>query len=132
MNELIVFAVQLGISLSMSLIVLYLIKPYLKDVLSDTCGTEHSAMFWVSFTQLMMIIAPLVIVMFFSVVDRNLLMMSQPAYILKLTLLQTLTGEFVGLIFVGRTINRAINTTVEENRAAIYLQNTSTTETVQA
>jgi len=132
MNELIVFGIQLGIALSMSLLVLFLIKPFLKDVLVDTCGTEHSAMFWVRFTQLMMIIAPLVIVIFFAGVDVNQLVLTQPAYILKQTLLQTLLGEFIGLIFVGRIIYRAINTTVELTRAEINQQNSSSAETAQA
>ncbi|MFV1982721.1 MAG: hypothetical protein ACC657_04210 [Thiohalomonadales bacterium] len=121
MNELIIFGIQLFITLSMSVFIVYLLTPYLKEVLKDTCGTEHSSEFWVRFTQLMMIIAPLVIVIFFSVADAYQLGQAVPAYILKQTILQTLIGEFVGLILVGRIIYRAINTTVEHARADAQL-----------
>ena len=127
MNDLIIFLIQLFIALSMSVFIVYLLKPYLKEVLRDTCGTQHSAEFWVRFTQLMMIIAPLVIVIFFSVVDSYQLQFAQPAYILKQTILQTLIGEFVGLILVGRIIFRAINTTVEHARADAYLKSATVT-----
>jgi hypothetical protein len=116
MNELIIFGVQLFITLSMSVLIVYLLSPFLKEVLKDTCGTDHSSQFWVRFTQLMMIIAPLVIVVFFSVADAYQLRQAVPAYILKQTILQTLIGEFVGLILVGKTIYRAINTTIENAR----------------
>jgi len=129
MNELIIFGVQLFIALSMSVFIVYLLTPYLKEVLVDTCGTQHSASFWVRFTQLMMIIAPLVIVIFFSVADSYQLQQANPAYILKQTILQTLIGEFIGLILVGRIIYRAINTTVELARLSAS-QNTTATATV--
>lgn len=125
MNELSIFAVQLVIALSMSVFVLSLIKPNLKDVLKDTCGTEHSAEFWVRFTQLMMIIAPLVIVIFFSGLQSSELMLTQPAYVLKQTLLQVLVGELIGLALVGRIIYRAINTTLEFERAELNQQTNS-------
>ncbi len=113
MTELIIFAIQLFITLTMSIFIVFLLTPYLKQVLLDTCGTNHSANFWVRFTQLMMIIAPLVIVIFFSVADSNQLQLANPAYILKQTILQTLIGDFIGLILVGKIIYRAINTTME-------------------
>jgi len=119
MNELSIFAIQLVIALTMSIIVLSLIKPYLKDVLKDTCGTEHSAEFWARFTQLMMVIAPLVIVIFFSGFQSSEQILTQPAYILKQTLLQTLVGELIGLALVGRVIYRSIEVTIELQRSDI-------------
>lgn len=132
MNELSIFAVQLVIALSMSIFILILIKPYLKDVLKDTCGTEHSAEFWVRFTQLMMVIAPLVIVIFFAGLQSSEQMLNQPAYILKQTLLQTLVGELVGLAFVGRIIYRAINTTLEFERAELNQKSNVSNNTAKA
>jgi len=129
MNELIIFGIQLLIALSMSVLIIFLLTKYLKEVLTDTCGTNHSAEFWVRFTQIMMVIAPLVIVIFFSVVDSHQLMLAHPAYILKQTILQTLIGEFIGLILVGKIIYRAINTTVEHARADAVLK-TATSDTV--
>jgi len=116
MNELIIFGIQLFITLSMSVFIVYLLKPFLEGALIDTCGTQNSASFWVRFTQLMMIISPLIIVIFFSITDALQLQQGQAAYILKRTILQTLIGEFVGLILVGKIIYQAINTTVENAR----------------
>ena len=127
MNELIIFGIQLFIALAMSVFIVYLIKPYLKEVLKDTCGTQRSAEFWVRFTQLMMIISPLMIVVFFSVADPYREAFSFPIQIFKQTILQTLIGAFVGLVFVGRIIYRAINTTVEHERAYANLKITSAT-----
>ncbi len=109
----------------MSALVLALIKPYLKDVLKDTCGTEHSAEFWVRFTQLMMIITPLVIVIFFAGLNSSTEILTQPITILKQTLLQILVGELIALAIVGRVIYSAINTTLELTRAELQLQKIS-------
>ncbi len=125
MNELSFFGIQITIALSMSALVLALIKPYLKDVLKDTCGTEHSAEFWVRFTQLMMIITPLVIVIFFAGLNSSTEILTQPITILKQTLLQILVGELIALAIVGRVIYSAINTTLELTRAELQLQKIS-------
>jgi len=124
MNELIVFLVQIAIAFFMSLLVLHLLNPFLRDVLRDTCGTEHSADFWTRFTQLMMVIAPLVIVIFNAELSSGtgLLQIAKPAYILQQTMLQTLLGSLVGLMFVGRIIYRAVLETVERDRAALQPQ----------
>jgi len=132
MNELSLFGLQLIIALSISIFVLSLIKPYLKDVLKDTCGTEHSAEFWVRFTQLMMVFSPLVIVIFFAGLSTNDQSIMHLAYVLKQTLLQTLVGELIGLAFVGRIIYRAINTTLELARAELHQQNSSTNTIAKA
>lgn len=126
MNALSLFGLQLVIALSMSIFVLSLIKPFLKDVLKDTCGTEHSAEFWVRYTQLMMVFTPLVIVIFFAGLSSSDQTIMHLAYVLKQTLLQTLVGELIGLAFVGRIIYRAINTTLELARTELHLQNNST------
>ena len=125
MNELSLFGLQLVITLSISIFVLSLIKPFLKDVLKDTCGTEHSAEFWVRYTQLMMVFTPLVIVIFFAGLSSSEQTMMHLAYVLKQTLLQTLVGELIGLAFVGRIIYRAINETLELARTELHLQNHS-------
>lgn len=116
MNELVIFGIQIFITLSIGVLVVTLFKPDLIEILRDTCGATHSAKFWVRYTQLMMIIAPLVIVIYFSISDANQLIHGQVAYILKRTLLQSLAGEFIGLILVGKIIYRAINTSVENAR----------------
>ncbi len=122
MNALIIFVGQLFITLAMSVFIVYLFKPYLKEVLKDTCGTEHSAAFWVRFTSLMMIIAPLVIVLLFSVTNTHDIQLSHATQVLKQTILQALVGEFIGLILVGRIIFRAINTTIEGARIDVKSQ----------
>jgi len=132
MNELSLFGLQMVIALSISIFVLSLIKPYLKEVLKDTCGTEHSAEFWVRFTQLMMIFTPLVIVIFFAGLSTNDQSIMHLAYVLKQTLLQTLVGELIGLAFVGRIIYRAINITLELARAELQLQKHSTNTIAKA
>ena len=115
MQELIIFSLQLVIAFTISMFVVALLKPFLKDVLRDACGTEHSAAFWVRFTQLMMVISPLILVIFFSKAGSGYPVTVSHAYILKQTILLTLVGEFIGLSFVGRIIYRAIHVMLNPN-----------------
>ena len=64
MNTLSLFTIEVLLCLGISIAVIVLLKPLLRDVLIETCGTTKRADFWVMFTQLMLVISPLLIVIF--------------------------------------------------------------------
>ncbi|MES9994037.1 MAG: hypothetical protein ABW098_18965 [Candidatus Thiodiazotropha sp.] len=112
MNTLALFAIEIAISLGISLAVISLLKGLLTEVLSETCGTEKRAAFWVMFTQLMLYLAPLLIVVYFiptePVNDQNLVIA------LKDTLFYSLLGMFLGLVVIGKVIWKSIDSFVSD------------------
>ena len=93
----------LGISAGMILV----IKAKLRNVLIETCGTEARADFWLTFTQLMVLIAPLMIVIFFSPTTE--IIETDAITHLKNALFQTLFGLFTALAVTGKVIWRSIS-----------------------
>lgn len=105
-NPIIFFTIEVTLSLMICLGLIVLIKPRLRDVLHKTCGTQKRAEFWVTFTQLMMLIAPLMIVIYLAPttpVTETLLIVS-----VKNVLFQTLFGLFIALAMTGKVIWRSI------------------------
>jgi hypothetical protein len=99
----------LGISLSL----IWLIKPLLRDVLIETCGTQKRAEFWVMFTQLMLVISPLLPVIYF--IPTSDAPTVHAAEALKGTLFRTLLGDFIALASIGQVIWKSIKSSTIEN-----------------
>ena len=59
MNEVNLFIIEIIIGLSVSACVIFILKKPLTNVLIDICGTEVRAKFWVIYSSLMLVIAPL-------------------------------------------------------------------------
>lgn len=107
MNTFILFGLELAICLGISFILIVLIRPLLRDVLIDTCGTENRAEFWVMFTQLMLIITPLLVVVFFAPTEA--IAQLNVAHELQQTLFRTLLGDFIALSVIGKVIWKSIS-----------------------
>ena len=106
MDTLTIFLIEVLLCLGISLMLIYLLKPLLREVLIETCGTATRADFWVMFTQLMMIISPLLIVIFFAPT-----LASGPVHIteaLQDTLFRSLLGDFIALAMIGKVIWKSI------------------------
>jgi hypothetical protein len=58
MNTILLYAGQLTVTLTICLLLTAYIRPFLKRVLVDLCGTEGRAQFWVAFTNIMLILVP--------------------------------------------------------------------------
>lgn len=109
MNDIIIFTVELTTCLVISGAVIHTLNPLLRDLLAETCGTVKRARFWVRFTDLMLLIAPLLAVIFFSHTGE----VDAPGSLLifKDTLFRCLLGEFVGLAIIGQLIWKSIRLT---------------------
>lgn len=106
MTNLTLFLTEVALCLLISLIVIGLLKPYLQDVLAESCGTVKRAAFWVMFTQLMLVIAPLLLVIFFSDVRPGI--PSYPAEDIKDALFRSLFGIFIAISMIGRVIWKSV------------------------
>ena len=112
MNTLSLFFIEVVLCFTISLTLIYLLKPLLREVLTEMCGTQVRADFWVMFTQLMLIISPLLIVIFFTSAGGD-----GPVNIaesLKETLFRSLLGDFIALVIIGQVIWRSIHSTTPE------------------
>lgn len=98
-NSAIIFIAELTISLGVSVAVLYLLQPVLYSLLREICRGETRASFWATFTRLMLLISPLLVVILFSHT------MAETAvsftHVFRDALLHALLGQFVGLLIVG-------------------------------
>ena len=106
MSTLSVVILQILICLSISLTLVWLIKPLLRDVLIETCGTQKRADFWLMFSQIMLVIAPLLIVVYF--IPTSATSTINLASELKGTLFQSLLGNFIALASIGHVMWKSI------------------------
>jgi len=108
MNSLALFLIEVFVCVGISFLVVSLLKPLLREILVDTCGNQARAEFWVMFTQLMLFIAPLLIVIYFAptkeIVHINVVEVIQD------TLFRSLLGDFLALAMIGRVISKSIET----------------------
>ncbi|MCE2028511.1 hypothetical protein [Sessilibacter corallicola] len=106
MNTLTLLFAEAALCVAVSIALILLIKPPLKAILTDTCGTVERANFWVMFTQLMLVISPLMVVIYYAPTTAyehiNL------ADELRQAVFRILLGGFIALAVIGRVIGKSI------------------------
>ncbi len=100
------FLIEISLSVSLSILTLLLLKDALFGVLTDLCQGEQRARFWARFTQLMLIIGPLLGVLIFTPAGNNLETINTAIF--RETLKHAVMGAFVALCTVGFVIWRTI------------------------
>lgn len=98
-NSVLILTLEMFLSLSISAVVLYLLQPVLQALLNELCHGQIHARFWSTFTRLMLLIAPLLVVLLYS----HSLSAEEidTARVIRDSLLHILMGEFIGLLTVG-------------------------------
>ena len=104
MNALVQLLVAALISLSMSLAVLRLLSRPLARVLTRICPDEAAATFWLSYTQVMLTIAPLLATLAIDGYAGT----HHPLVAVRLTVMAALVGLLVGLYAVGRRLGEFV------------------------
>ena len=109
MNDYVIFSIGLLTCLAISGVVVLVLNPLLVEILRDTCETKTRSLFWVRFSEIMLIISPLMLVIFFTHTGEP----NAPGtlIIFKDTLFRSLLGEFIGLALMGQVIWRYVNNT---------------------
>ena len=59
MNSLVSFLLEVALTLIPSMLLAAYLRPFLRRVLTDLCGTEERAQFWVVFTNILLIGMPM-------------------------------------------------------------------------
>ena len=121
MDILTIFIIEVSLCLGISLLLIYLLKPVLRQVLIETCGTNTRAEFWVMFTQLMLIISPLLIVIYFAPTTDSVPINAAEA--IQDALFRSLLGDFIALSMIGQIIWRSIKSFHEQT--GLYDENLS-------
>jgi isoprenylcysteine carboxyl methyltransferase (ICMT) family protein YpbQ len=106
MNGIVVFAVEVAVSLALSALILARLQALLRRVGNEVCerGNRGATEFWVAYTQLMIMIAPVLLLSMFSQAGAHGEMLAQ----VKSSLALVLTGQFAGLLLVGRAVWNSI------------------------
>lgn len=115
MNSLSIFMIEVLMCFTISFSMIYLLRPLLREVLVDICGTQARAEFWVMFTQLMLIISPLLIVIYFAPTQYDVDVNITEA--IKDTLFRSLLGDFIALTMIGQVIWKSIKFTPDQQGA---------------
>ncbi|QTR50988.1 hypothetical protein [Candidatus Thiothrix anitrata] len=117
MDTIALFTLEILISLSLSITVLFVISRPLLNALRDLCVSEKQADFWLSYTRTMLLLAPLLLVL---VID-GMYVYTDALDSIRVTLIAALTGILLGLIIVGKRVfapvARASNNNREVKRA---------------
>jgi len=94
------------VSLSLSLAVLWLLSPPLRRVLTVLCPDEAASAFWVSYTQIMLTLAPLLA----TLAVQGWVGTDFGLRAIRWTLMAAMLGLLVGLHVVGRRLGRHVRT----------------------
>jgi len=93
MNIIVSFLVEMTVTLlAVSLIAAYL-RPFLRKILKDLCGTEERAQFWTAFTNILLIGMPTILALNYRPDTRN-------AAELFFDIAGKLSGNLGGLLFM--------------------------------
>jgi len=104
MNAYLLLLLEALISLVASFVVLRALTIPLLRTLEHICPDEQSANFWLSYTRVMLVIAPLMLVLVMDLFSRY----DNPLDSLRLTILATLGGLLVGMHLLSRRLGRFI------------------------
>ena len=94
------------LSIAMSFAVLHVLTPPLAKILRRICPDEDSAAFWVSYTKIMLMISPLLMVLTIDMLARS----STPMNSLRLAAIAALGGMLIGLHSVGKRLGKFVRT----------------------
>jgi hypothetical protein len=104
MNTYYLLLLELFICLIISLIVLRVLSGPLSNVLERICPDKPAAIFWLSYTKVMLISAPLLLVLTVDLFAH----FSNPMDSLRLALMTSLAGVLLGLHSIGKRLGQFV------------------------
>ena len=72
MNTVLSFFIQMAITLVLVALIVTYLRPYLRKILLDLCGTEERAQFWTAFSNILLIGMPLIFALNYRPETRNM------------------------------------------------------------
>ena len=104
MNAVTVFFAEVAASIVISSVILVRLQHLLRDIGSECEQGGGATEFWVAYTQLMMLVAPVLLISYFSGAGTHYTLVAQ----LKSSFGVVLSGQFIGLALVGRAVWKSI------------------------
>jgi hypothetical protein len=92
MNTILSFAIEVVLTVVISALVVGYLRPFLKKILVDLCGTEERAQFWTAFSNIMLFGMPLILALSYKPEANN----SQDLFF---EVLGKLGGNLAGMLF---------------------------------
>ena len=71
MNAILSFVIEVALTVSISLILVSYLRPFLRKVLLDLCGTEDRAQFWAAFSNILLIGMPILFALNYRPYAKN-------------------------------------------------------------
>lgn len=102
MDEFTALLTAIGVSLLVSTVIVVALAKPLRQILAMLCKGGESTSFWVSFTAVMLYVAPLFIAVFWTPIFDT-----TPVHAFRTALVSALFGAFAGLLVVGNKIATA-------------------------
>lgn len=101
-------------SIAVSLAVLYVLSRPLMNTLARICPDEQAAAFWLGYTKVMLMIAPLLLVLMLDLFTH----FSDPIDTLRLALIAALAGLLVGLHTIGKRLGKFVTSPQQPGSAS--------------
>ncbi len=102
------FLTGLAITVGLGFAVVWYLKSHLRGILIDLCGTERRADFWMAFSNVILILVPLVFAMQFQIATSgDVPVLFQFAYQLKWSFVGLVASVLALGIILSRFISRA-------------------------
>jgi len=106
MNPILLLFVELLMSVTVSLTVVYVLSRPLVNVLGRICPDEQAVVFWLRYTKVMLTIAPLLLVLIANMFTH----FNDPMDSLRLALIVVLGGLLIGLHSIGKRLGKFVTT----------------------
>jgi hypothetical protein len=104
-NGIVVFLAEVAASIAISAFILVRLQHLLRRLGQEACAQGGgSTEFWVAYTQIMMLVAPVLLIAYFSQAGAYGNSVAQ----MKASFGVVLTGQFIGLALVGRAVWKLI------------------------
>ena len=71
MNIIVSFLIEVGITVAAASIIAAYLRPFLRKILIDLCGTEDRAQFWLAFTNIWLVGMPVILSLNYSPLSRR-------------------------------------------------------------
>jgi hypothetical protein len=116
MNIIVAFFIEIALTLLIVIVVLGYLRPFLRRILLDLCGTDDRAQFWTTFTNIVLLSLPMISALGFSPtasLSNSILIV---AHQLKSNLLSFIFGlALIGFVLAFFTL--LTSRTTERNKA---------------
>ena len=72
MNTILPFLIQMLLTFILAFMIVGYLRPFLRQVLADLCGTEARAQFWTAFSNVLLISLPIIFALNYRPETRNM------------------------------------------------------------